>query len=264
MALNPVMKAIRANDLRPTRFHTERGDWMPASAWLAAPSAVWRRIRHRENESPWIVPAAVAFLETVMCGDWQVFEFGSGYSTVWLAERAERVTSVEDDTGWHRRVNSMLATTHSGADVDLIDAANHPRAIERFPDETFDLVVVDSSGDRIACLRSAAPKVKRGGFLLLDDSDRASLRAASDLLADWTAHRFAGLKARPLTAVETTIFQRPHRMNVPRRAEADDGRRVGEVDSACRPFVASTYRPHPRNARGPLADESPHTSASRI
>jgi SAM-dependent methyltransferase len=222
MALNPVMKAIRANELRPTRFHTERGDWMPARAWLAVPRAAWNRIRRRESECPWIVPAAVVFLETLMRNDWHVFEFGSGYSTAWFAERAERVISVEDDESWHRRVSSTLAATKNGAaEVRLVDSADHPGVIERFPDETFDLIVVDSSGDRLACLASAAAKVKRGGFLLLDDSDRECLRRADDLLPGWCPHRFVGLKARPLTAVETTIFQRPRDENMNKRAEGN-------------------------------------------
>jgi hypothetical protein len=52
-------------------------------------------------------------------------------------------------------------------------------------------------------------KVKPGGLLLLDDSDRPGYAAAYELLAGWKERRFVGVKDEWPEACETTIFRRP-------------------------------------------------------
>jgi hypothetical protein len=46
--------------------------------------------------------------------------------------------------------------------------------IDRFPDHSFDLVIIDGRA-RAACIQHAIPKVKKGGYLLVDDSERYDL-----------------------------------------------------------------------------------------
>src|SRR5688572_27506537 len=48
---------------------------------------------------PWLPAAAVSFLDDKLAG-LSVFEWGSGGSTLWFAERARSVVSVEHDPVW--------------------------------------------------------------------------------------------------------------------------------------------------------------------
>ena len=62
---------------------------------------------------------------------------------------------------------------------------------------------------RIDCLDPATHKVRAGGYLLLDDSDRPGYAAAFELLAGWRFHRFVGVKDGWPETCETGIFTRP-------------------------------------------------------
>src|SRR6266852_4781627 len=82
-------------------------------------------------------------------------------------------------------------------------------AITAFPDESFDLVVVDGRDERVACVESAVPKLRRGGLLVLDDWDHPAYRRVDRVLESWPRRVFIGLKPYPLTALETAIYRRP-------------------------------------------------------
>ena len=90
-----------------------------------------------------------------------------------------------------------------------------PREVDSLPDDAFDLVVVDfleaPSVTRIDCLDPAMHKVRPGGYLLLDDSDRPGYAKAFELLAGWPFRRFVGVKDGWPEACETGIFRRPCR-----------------------------------------------------
>ena len=199
--------------MRASHFHTARG-LMPLSAWLRLPAARLRARFVRNPERPWIVPAAIGWLGRRMRGGWSVLELGSGRSTAWLAKRSGSVVSFEDDEHWLQRARDQLAD----AGVLNVDLRGMP--IERFvpavaalDDAAYDLVVVDflesPDADRVDAVRVARAKVKPGGYLLLDDSDRPAYAGAFELLEGWRPKRFAGVKDGWPQAVETTIFRKP-------------------------------------------------------
>jgi SAM-dependent methyltransferase len=199
---------------RPSRFHTERGELMPPSAWLRLPVEIARRLTRRASSGPWMVPAAVSYLGRVIESRWTVFEFGSGASTAWYAERAARVTSLEHDPAWHAEVERRLQSSGAtNSDLRLTPIAAFPSAVWEMPDGSFDLIVVDGNDsdttDRVDCVRCAISKLRPGGLLVLDDSDNPRYRAVDDLLGKWVVRRFRGMKPYPLVATETTVFRQP-------------------------------------------------------
>jgi hypothetical protein len=119
----------------------------------------------------------------------QVFEYGAGASTAWLAARAARVTSVEHEAGFVEVLTPMLAHL-TNVEVMLVpavrsaaptvpsrrrghgglDFTDYVHAIDAVPGE-LDLVVVDGRA-RVACVRQALPRLASDGVLLLDNADR--------------------------------------------------------------------------------------------
>ncbi|MBI5154300.1 hypothetical protein HZA57_03600, partial [Candidatus Poribacteria bacterium] len=70
----------------------------------------------------------------------------------------------------------------------------------------FDLVIVDGRV-RAACARLALPKVREGGWLLLDDSEREKYRDISRDLHSFTRLDFRGLNPYSLDISQTTVWQ---------------------------------------------------------
>ncbi|MGE5746026.1 MAG: hypothetical protein ACM33U_02050, partial [Solirubrobacterales bacterium] len=130
--------------------------------------------------------------------------------------RAARVISLEDDEYWHARTRERLAEAGlTNVDLRLRPLEDFPREASSLPDGGFDLVVVDflesPEVTRIDGIRPAHSKLRPGGYLLLDDSDRPGYAEAFDLLAGWRFRRFSGVKDEWPEACETGIFRRPAR-----------------------------------------------------
>lgn len=176
---------------------------------------------HRLNPAfPLYTPGAVRFLDRKLPAGAVVFEWGSGMSTLWYAERANSVIAVEHDSCWwdrvnrlieerraegtqclfspplspenSRRYNGRLRWTHEALfdrPPDRPEFLHYMSEIDSYPDDSFDLVAVDGR-ERLGCLIHAETKVKPGGWLLLDDTHRPRYAEAFDLLAGWQLNRF--------------------------------------------------------------------------
>ena len=223
--MSSLDKILRGDPAKRTRFHTQRGVLMPLGAWLALPSALFQRLRIRQPDAPWMIPAAITRLDRLIHPSWTVLEFGAGRSTTWYAQRAGKVTSVEDSPKWLEVVRHRLAEKAIGnCELRLLDVEEYPVFADRFDDGSLELVVVDSSerepGDRLHCVAAAMAKVRPGYYLVLDDSDRPDYRDADRILSGWPVERFIGVKSfpsrrnrdldLPATAQSSGIVLQPH------------------------------------------------------
>jgi hypothetical protein len=58
------------------------------------------------------------FLQERLKKDMRVFEYGSGFSTLWLASRVRSVVSIETEEVWYRNLKSKLP---SNVQLSLVD-----------------------------------------------------------------------------------------------------------------------------------------------
>jgi hypothetical protein len=173
---------------------------------------------------PWWNLRAIAFLAEHLPAQARVFEWGSGGSTVWLCGRGARVISIESDTSWAQRVRDRCPSAEirlipgalSGrrrSEPQLADGGRHffdeyVEAIDAYNDCTFDVIIIDGVC-RSDCAMQAAPKLKRDGLAIIDDSNRKFLKPAERAFEGWPTRRFRGFKRRPLNVWETSFFRRP-------------------------------------------------------
>jgi hypothetical protein len=150
--------------------------------------------------SPWITFEAIDYLDERVARGWKVFEYGSGGSTLyWLSKGAECV-SVEHDSRWYAGLRPFIPTDakidyrlvppdpSGGDDFDgdwddphayrsSVEEFRHysfrkyAEQIDEFPEEYFDLVLVDGRA-RPSCINHAMSRVKPDGFLVIDNGDR--------------------------------------------------------------------------------------------
>lgn len=173
------------------------------------------------SRAPWWTYAAVEAVEEALPPHARVFEFGGGGSTLWLHDRGASVTCVEHDPEWFGELRTALPD-----DVEVVlrapDADGSIRSesepghffnsyvteVARHPDDTFDLVIVDGRA-RVECGMAAMPKVKPGGMLLLDDSDRPRYAPLVAALTPWQRADFRGLKIGGGGLFQTSVWKRP-------------------------------------------------------
>jgi hypothetical protein len=189
-----------------------------------------------EKGVPWMPYLAIQRLKDFLKPQMLVFEYGSGGSTVFFAQRVKRVFSVEHDPRWHALVSEALRMRNlTNCEYLLreprrigpppkgepsIYGANarpqdHPemnfdsyvRAIECHPDEPFDLVVVDGQA-RTACIEHALKKMRRGGYLLLDNSNNPDIADSVQAMPPYPRTDFHGVAPGwPPARWRTTVWE---------------------------------------------------------
>ena len=122
---------------------------------------------------PWITYSALEALAQRAKPDFSVFEYGSGNSTRWWAERVRRVVSCESDPAWADRIRADLPPR---AEIHQVDLARdgveaYASVIDRWP-ASFEIVVIDGDKPtRQACGRHALAALKPGGVIVWDNAE---------------------------------------------------------------------------------------------
>ena len=130
------------------------------------------------------------------------FEWGSGYSTVWLGLHCQSLVSVENRLEWFNRVKLLLASNG----VKAVNLHYEPHLegyvsrIDDYPDGFFDFVFIDGfKKSRFSCTQRAWDKLKIGGFIIFDNSEARAYRKAVALLDSKSSNRldFSGTVQNP-------------------------------------------------------------------
>jgi len=133
---------------------------------------------------PWYSKPFLDFLTTLDTSNWDVFEYGSGFSTLWYAVNCKSVISVEDDGNWASGVSGYLTqieitnaeVMHERGGPDLFNSGEgSPYVLSIYKtDKLYDVVVIDGV-HRNTCVKHAVKKLKPGGMLIFDNFNQASI-----------------------------------------------------------------------------------------
>ncbi|MBS1959500.1 MAG: class I SAM-dependent methyltransferase [Bdellovibrionales bacterium] len=115
---------------------------------------------------PWITYPAMDFLRSWDLSGLDVFEFGSGSSTLFWLEQGAKVTSVDHDSMWQKRVQEILG---SRAHVEYRDENSYANYINEVG-KKFDVVMIDGAR-RYNSAHEALKHLKLGALLILDNSE---------------------------------------------------------------------------------------------
>lgn len=167
-------RLIKGDGMRKSRLHNYNGQFLDASGFFYLPRSIRTtllfKLVNRRPELPWLGFRAIDHLGKLIKPDWSVLEFGSGMSTVWFARRCGLLVSVETNRSWYDSVKTILSEkSFHHVDYRLSEQSEH-EAVTDYPNSTFDLVLVDGY-ERDRVMETAISKVKRGGYIYLDNSD---------------------------------------------------------------------------------------------
>lgn len=166
--------------------------------------------------TPELLPAVQVWVQNMLhdCPRKRVLEFGAGWSTIWFALLGCEMLSLEHDFDWGLEVARVLRQIRPhrvGTWVAIPEC--FPWYASQAPDEWYDLVLVDCiDEERIPCVEASRNKVRKGGWIIVDDTHWDMLKPAFDILAGWPCQQFDGEHVRKTGETHyhhTTIFERP-------------------------------------------------------
>lgn len=132
------------------------------------------------NPLPWITYPCIEFLSGKIEKSFEVFEYGSGHSTLWWAERVSHVVSIEYDKQWFDKTNRTIPENVTLLFRELDNREDYSGAIAEYTDR-FDILMMDGV-NRVRCVKNSLGALKDHGVIVWDDSQRERYEEGYDFL----------------------------------------------------------------------------------
>jgi len=151
---------------------------------LAFQHGQWKSVRSRMavdakgNPIPWYTYPAIEYLDNFDFTQCDVFEFGSGNSSLYWSSRSKSVVSVEDNQAWYEIVIKNIRNNQTL--IYRSDEAGYIGALTE-QNRYFDIIVIDGN-HRLNCTIEAIKMINPDGIILLDNSDRIIEKECGRLL----------------------------------------------------------------------------------
>lgn len=150
-----------------------------------------------DTPCPWLVFDAIDYIKPYVFEGINVFEYGSGGSTLYWLKEGANVVTIEHDPNWAKFVKERIRPDqpidfrlirpeqiannqeYDPSDPDKYQSCWNKKVtffeyvsqIDSFPDNYFDIINIDGRA-RPSCIKHSVSKVKIGGHIILDNSDR--------------------------------------------------------------------------------------------
>lgn len=131
------------------------------------------------NPVPWLTYALNQILDQRLKKEAVVYEFGSGYSTLFFAKRVKHVYTVEYDRKWYEWLTNILPANTS----IYFNEQDSPEYVDGIlkQQEQFDLIVIDGRR-RNKCAANALQKISSTGIIIFDDTHREKYQVGTALI----------------------------------------------------------------------------------
>lgn len=147
---------------------------------------------------PWVTYSFIDFIKERIKKDHNVFEFGSGNSTLFYAKYAGKVVSVEHDKGWYNKMQSSKAANSDIIFSELQTNGEYCRKPLSLS-EKFDIIIVDGR-DRVNCCYNSLEALSVNGIVVLDDSEREDYKEGVEFFLE------RGFKHIPFSGISPGLF----------------------------------------------------------
>ncbi|PST84024.1 FkbM family methyltransferase [Pedobacter yulinensis] len=161
-------------------------------------------IDERGMPIPWVTYSFIDFIRTRIRPSHDIFEFGSGNSTVFYARNARSVTAVEHDRPWYERSQALGL---KNAEVLFFELEPDGTYCRSAAGKNYHIIIVDGR-DRVNCCRQAVHSLTSDGVVVLDDSERPEYADAIAFLKSegFKELPFTGMAPGVIVSKCTTVF----------------------------------------------------------
>lgn len=155
---------------------------------------------------PWMNYSIIRMFEQRLTKDMRIFEYGSGYSTLFFSDHVLQVCSVEHDKSWYKTMSNRVPSNATIIHKELSDVEAYCGSVHNF-EGTFDVIVIDGR-ERVKSVISCIAKLSPRGIVILDDSERERYAYAFEFMKElgFNSLDFEGLKPGGHRNVVSTVF----------------------------------------------------------
>jgi len=119
---------------------------------------------------PWFTYSAIDLISDRLNQNLKVFEFGSGNSSLFFAERISQITSIEHNLEWYENISK-----HHPANSKIVlagfETPDEYINLLQVGNQNYDMIIVDGIY-RNECLMESVKHLSEIGVIILDDSER--------------------------------------------------------------------------------------------
>lgn len=138
---------------------------------------------------PWWSSDFIRMIEYWNMKNMKIFEWGSGYSTLWFASRCQHITSIEYDSQWFEWCKRMSIELSLDSKItlrliDYLDGTDRYYSAIDMSEDIYDIIIIDGR-NRCNCAKSALRHVKNGTVIILDDSQRENYQPIKNDYSDF-------------------------------------------------------------------------------
>jgi hypothetical protein len=169
---------------------------------------------------PWIPIKAKIWLDNFLKSNMIVYECGSGISTLYFSTKVKKVFSIEHNKTWYKNIKDELNKRKIiNCEYSLIEPekistnvskqvssdyrsslteyskfsfTNYVKSIDKYQDHYFDFLFIDGRA-RLGCIKHSIPKIKKGGYLMMDNSDERRYKKIQKFLREYEKLDFFGI-----------------------------------------------------------------------
>jgi hypothetical protein len=151
---------------------------------------------------PWCTYSFIKFIEPRLSKEFNVFEYGSGNSTIWYAERVKYIVSVEHEEKWANKLKQSLP---DNANLILQKRDNYKNYIKMVGTLgiVFDIIIIDGIF-RVECVSESLNHLNDGGVIIFDNSEREEYSSSIEALNSQSFKRIDFIGLGPVTSIQTT------------------------------------------------------------
>ncbi len=155
---------------------------------------------------PWVTYSFIDFIKTRLNKQQNIFEYGSGSSTLFYAARVAKVVSVEHDEAWFNKI-SVSKPANADMIFTKLERGGEYSKKAALLSEKFNIIIVDGR-DRVNCCKESIAALSVDGVLVLDDSERPEYEEARVFLKQkgFKELSFSGISPGLFYLKATSVF----------------------------------------------------------
>lgn len=165
-------------------------------------------IDYNSRPIPWCTYPFVEFIGPRLNKYMVVFEYGSGNSTMWYAQKVLKIIAVEHNKDWSEQIARKLPLNAKVLFRSLEEGNKYVHTISDL-DTKFDIVIIDGR-NRVECVNSSMDFLKDNGVIVFDNSNLEIYTEAIELLKNRNFKQLDFIGMSPITPHTncTSIFYR--------------------------------------------------------